>query len=107
LKQTFPSVTLVVDPQLQMQRELDALRQTHGGLLFNDFEPLLQNATTLMTSANQKPTSIDYSAHQLKIKGIDPDTATLHRAQAKLNEQRLQVQLDADGNLTLWAGGTP
>ena len=41
LTTTFPSVSLVIDAPLQMQREIDALQQKSGAVSSTDCEPLL------------------------------------------------------------------
>jgi len=42
LQQSFPQVQLVLDAPLQMQRELDRLRQARSELSPSDLEPLLE-----------------------------------------------------------------
>jgi len=58
LKQTFPHVTLVLNAQVQMQRELERLRAARGQLGEADLEPLLQ--TLGQTQPPPRLTEIEY-----------------------------------------------
>ena len=64
LTQTFPSVTLVLDAPLQMQREVDRLRQATGEPGAHDLEPFLQVFSTLTLD------SIDLLAIEFKNNNI-------------------------------------
>ena len=46
LKNTFPSVALVIDAPLQMQREVDTLQRGAGHITSTDFEPMLAAAAS-------------------------------------------------------------
>ena len=69
LTQTFPSVQVVVDPLLQMQREVAALQQSTGGVTLADLEPML-GAVAASLPAGRVPTAIDYTAGQLRLRGL-------------------------------------
>jgi general secretion pathway protein L len=73
LKTTFPSVTLVIDAPLQMQREVDALQQKSGVANSTDFEPLLA-ALAGALPAGQTPQQIHYANHSLRVQGIALDS---------------------------------
>jgi general secretion pathway protein L len=62
LQQTFPSVTLVMDAPLQMQRELALLQQASGNLGASDLETMLAALAQIAPGAPLSPASIDYSA---------------------------------------------
>jgi hypothetical protein len=58
LTQTFPSVKIVIDPQLQMTREVAALQQAVGDVAATDFEPMVGAlATNLPPAARLRPST--------------------------------------------------
>ena len=69
LTQTFPSVTLVVDAPVQMAREVAALQQATGGVSAPDLEPMLGALGTSLPPGRM-PNAIDYSAGQLRLRGL-------------------------------------
>jgi general secretion pathway protein L len=69
LTQTFPSVQLVVDAPLQMTREVAALQQATGGVTASDLEPMF-GALAASLPRGRTPTTIDYSAGQLRLRGL-------------------------------------
>ena len=76
LVSTFPHVSVVVDPPLQMERELNLLRQASGSLSARDFESLLgalgsAGETFLSEGA---PTSIDFNPGELRVNGLKTST---------------------------------
>ncbi len=70
LTKTFPKVQLVVDARLQMQREVDTLRQATGTVSHRDLEPMLVALSG--TAASGPPVALDYVAHELSLKGMQP-----------------------------------
>ncbi len=75
LKTSFPSVTLVIDAPLQMQREVDALQQKMGLASSTDFEPLLA-ALAGVLPAGQTPQQIHYANHTLRVQGVTLDSGS-------------------------------
>ena len=73
LKTTFPSVTLVIDAPLQMQREVDALQQKSGAASSTDLEPLLA-ALAGVLPADQTPQQIHFANHALRVQGVTLDS---------------------------------
>ncbi|MFM6985726.1 MAG: type II secretion system protein GspL [Hydrogenophaga sp.] len=67
LQQTFPQVTLVLDPPLQMERELQRLQVASGQLGPHDLEAMLsalgQNIPAI------QPTRLTYSRGELRLQG--------------------------------------
>jgi general secretion pathway protein L len=79
LTTTFPQVKLVVDAPLQMEKEVALLRQTAGATSNRDMEAMLGELAAV-APPQRPPTSIDYSAGELRVKGIasiPPDAAAL------------------------------
>jgi general secretion pathway protein L len=103
LKHTFPSVQLVIDAPLQMQREVDTLAQSKGGLLFNDFEPLLSSVSALLNE-HQKISRIDYATHQLKLQGLTLTPDQISESQQKLSSRGLSLQVDGTQGVIISAG---
>jgi general secretion pathway protein L len=95
LKTTFPSVTLVIDAPLQMQREVNALQQKSGAVSSTDLEPLLA-ALAGVLPAGQTPQQIHYANHSLRVQGIalDSNAAGVTRVKAQ------GLSLRQDGNDT-------
>jgi general secretion pathway protein L len=67
LQQTFPQVTLVLDPPLQMERELQRLQAASGQLGPRDLEAML-SALGQNTPAVQ-PSRLTYSPGELRLQG--------------------------------------
>ena len=68
LAQTFPTVQ-VYEPQLQMTREVATLQQATGGVSPADLEPML-GALAASLPAGRLPSAVDYSAGQLRLRGL-------------------------------------
>jgi general secretion pathway protein L len=104
LTSTFPSVTLVIDAPLQMQREVDALQQQTGTTSRTDFEPLLASLADVLP-AGQTPQHIHFANHVLRVQGItlDSNAAGVDRLRAR----GLRLRQDGNDTWVLQAEGTP
>ena len=104
LKTSFPSVTLVIDAPLQMQREVNALQQKSGVASSTDLEPLLASLARVLP-AGQWPTQLHYANHVLRVHGVTPinDDA----AHAALKAQGLRLRQEGTDVWLLETGGTP
>jgi general secretion pathway protein L len=102
LKTTFPSVTLVVDAPLQMQREVDALQQKSGSASSTDLEPLLA-ALAGVLSAGQTPQQIHFANHTLRVQGVTFDSNA--PGVARLKAQGLNLRQDGNDTWVLQAEG--
>lgn len=69
LTQSFPQVKLVVDAPVQMEKEVQLLRQQTGALSTGDLENLLSAAAAILP-ADQTPTRIAYADGQLQLTGL-------------------------------------
>jgi general secretion pathway protein L len=103
LKTTFPSVTLVIDAPLQMQREVDALQQKSGAASSTDLEPLLA-ALAGVLPAGQTPQQIHYANHALRVQDVALDSNGA--GMARLKAQGLSLQQDGNDTWVLQAEGT-
>lgn len=95
LQAQFPSVTLVIDPVLQMQRELDGLRQRSGALGTGDLESVL---ATLGQTAGGEPwpglSAIEHDANSTRLSAEALSSGQLAGWQNRLNAAGLQVQTE-------------
>ena len=99
LSATFPSVKVVVDAPLQMEREMTTLRQSTGASSLHNFESMLQ-AFSHISSANsntlQTPTAIEYIANDTSFKGVRLTANDLAVAQPKLNAMGYSLTLNGE-----------
>jgi len=95
LTQTFPSVKLVVDAPVQMAREVATLQQATGGVARLDLEPMLA-ALGGVLPAGRIPTAIDYSAGQLRLRGLKLSTDELSRVTGQLAPRGYQARGEGD-----------
>lgn len=95
LTQTFPAVKVVVDAPLQMQREVNALRQASGALSSSDLEAMLAALAAAAPVSNIS--NIDFSGGELRVKGM---AANLQ------NDQNLALLLKAKGYVAQASGDT-
>jgi len=70
---TFAKVQVVVDPPLQMARELAALQRASGQASGRDLEAMLA-AYAALAPAQAAPEAIDDSAGELRLKGVSADS---------------------------------
>jgi general secretion pathway protein L len=103
LKTTFPTVTLVIDAPLQMQREVNALEQKSGAASSTDLEPLLA-ALAGALPAGQTPQQIHYANHTLRVQGVALDNNPA--GVARLQAQALSLRQDGNDTWVLQAEGT-
>ncbi len=102
LKTTFPSVTLVIDASLQMQREVDALQQKSGAASSTDLEPMLA-ALAGVLPAGQTPQNIHYANQALRVQGVALDNNAA--SMAHLKAQGLSLRQDGNDTWVLQAEG--
>jgi general secretion pathway protein L len=95
LTQTFPSVKLVVDAPVQMTREVAALQQATGGVAALDLEPMLAALGGILP-AGRLPTALDYSAGQLRLRGLQLKPEELKQVAAQLAPRGYQARGEGD-----------
>ena len=84
-------MTLVIDAPLQMQREVEALKQRVGTSVNTDLEPLLA-ALGAVLPAGQMPAQLHFVNHTLRIQGLSLDTPQTSTAQASLRSRGLSLR---------------
>ncbi|MBP6119350.1 MAG: general secretion pathway protein GspL [Giesbergeria sp.] len=105
LTTAFPQVKVVVDPPLQMERELALLRQASGALAPADLEPMLAAAgSTLATQGSAS--AIDYSPGALQLRGLALSAEAQATAGNALQAQTYQLSSEND-SLWLRLAGQP
>lgn len=116
-RQTFPEAKVVLDPALQMERSLEALRAQTGSAGHGDFLPLLASvAPTLGTNADANLRTLKYADSKVTLELRLPDFEALENIKNTVNatgkiraevlaantqgsnvEGRLRIEPQADG----------
>lgn len=94
LAQTFPSVP-VYEPQLQMAREVATLQQATGGVSPADLEPMLGALATSLPPG-RVPTAVDYSAGQLRLRGLALGMSETNALSATLASRGYNARSEGD-----------
>ena len=94
LTQTFPSVKVVVDAPLQMQREVNLLRQASGAITGSDLEAML--AALAVAAPLSLLNNIEFSAGELRVKGVVESPQDGQSAAALLKAKGYTAQFDGD-----------
>lgn len=95
LTQTFPNVRVVVDPPLQMEREVAALRQVTGGASSRDLETML-GAIATAAPAGRGASAIEYTGNELRLRGLAAGGADVQPVQSVLRSQGYAAALQGD-----------
>ena len=95
LTKTFPGVKVVVDPQLQMAKEMALLRQATGAVSAQNFESIL-SAFSTSAGVNTESTAIEFVANTVALKGIKLADAELSMVQTKLKTAGYSLKMDGD-----------
>ncbi len=115
LTQSFPSVKTVVDPGLQMSREMVSLRQSTGASNMHNFESMLSAFASLNNASSTvfiNPTAIEYVANSssgstsINFKNTKLATTELIAAQEKLKPLGYALSQNGD-TATLKAQAAP
>ena len=102
LRGSFPQVTLVIDPMLQMQREVEQLKRASGSASAGDLAVML---SVLAQSDAPAPRRLDYSAGQLQLADWPLEPARAAQLQSALALRGYQLQ--ANGAQWLMKVKTP
>lgn len=101
LQQTFPSVTLVLDAPVQMQREVERLQRSAGVLGPSDLESLLAALGQVLPEGGTLPTpdQIGFADGQLRLPGWRVEASRLQGLQDGLAQAGWRLQTDSEGLL--------
>lgn len=94
LTTTFPQVRLVVNPQVQMERELASLRQATGATSERDLEVMLSSLGRL--APDRTAGGLEFNGNQLRVRGLGWTARELATAQPDLRRQGLSARLDGE-----------
>jgi general secretion pathway protein L len=101
---TFPSVRVVVDAPVQMEREVAALRQATGAASGRDLESMLA-ALAAAAPTGLAPVSIEFTGNELRLKGQGAAPAA---QQAGPSLQAFGYRASSEGDtLVVRQGATP
>lgn len=95
---TFPEITVVVDPALQMSRSLAGLQRQSGTASQTDLETML-GQFQMAAPELQAPAAIEFMAGELRLKGLDLAESGLVEISARLQAQGYSVRLAGDSLL--------
>ncbi|MBC7445879.1 MAG: general secretion pathway protein GspL [Polaromonas sp.] len=98
LTATFPDIRVVVDPPLQMARGLADLQRRNGAASGADMETMLVNFKA-SAPGMPAPSAIDFSAGELRLKGLDSSPPAIAAMTAALQPQGYRVRPETDGLL--------
>lgn len=98
LTRTFPSVRVVVDAPVQMNREVLALQQNNGAASGRDLEALLSHLQAV-TPAGYAPTAIDFVPGELRLKGPPFKPDEVAAMAFKLKPRGYGLSMDGDSLL--------
>lgn len=68
VQKTFPQLQVIVDAPLQMQREVERLRESAGVLSSSDFQPLAAAVGSVLQISGLQASHISYDAGGLKVR---------------------------------------
>lgn len=105
LTQTFPQVKVVMEPAIQMEKEVAALRQLTGSTTGRDLEAMLAALSTA-APPDRTASAIDYSGGELRVKGAGYSADLARRVGASLKSRGYSSVLQGD-SLVITQEGTP
>ena len=106
LTTAFPSVQLVIDAPLQMQREVDALQRNAGRITSTDFEPMLASTANALPEG-LVPTQWHFANHVLRAQGVQLNEAQANAAQTTLKAKHLQLRQEGADVWVIQPEATP
>lgn len=104
LTRSFPDIQLVIDPLLQMDREVQALARASGQASGGDLTRML---AALSGAAGQAPSALEYKSGELTLTGWTPEPAQLKALESDLERQGYQLQSTGEQWVLRAAGGRP
>ena len=106
LTSAFPSVRLVIDAPLQMQREVDTLQKNAGRVTSTDFEPMLAEAASVLPEG-VVPTQWHFANQVLRAQGLQLSEAQANAAQIALKTKHLQFRQEGNDVWLIQPEATP
>jgi general secretion pathway protein L len=106
LTSAFPSVRLIIDAPLQMQREVDTLQKNAGRVTSTDFEPMLAAAASALPEG-VLPTQWHFANQVLRAQGLQLSEAQANSARATLKAKHLQLRQEGNDVWLIQPEATP
>jgi general secretion pathway protein L len=106
LTSAFPSVRLVIDAPLQMQREVDTLQKNAGRVTSTDFEPMLAAAASALPEG-VLPTQWHFANQVLRAQGLQLSETQANAAQIALKTKHLQFRQEGNDVWLIQPEATP
>ena len=98
LTRTFPQVRVVVDPVVQMSKEVALLQQSSGAASARDME-VMMGAFAALAPANTTPTALEFTAGELRLKGLKLKPEDVSAIAFKLKPQAYAASVEGDSVL--------
>ncbi len=102
-QQTFPNTPVIVDPMLQMQRQVSTLRSRSGQSAPEDFGPLLAKLPAALNGRNDAVAAVEYREGRLRMR-FSPTFVESRASRDGLidafRRQGLLLKFDAEGQAT-------
>ncbi len=95
LTRTFPQVRVVIDPVLQMSKEVAALQQASGAASARDME-VMMGAFSAQAPANTTPTALEFTTGELRLKGLKFKPEDVSAIAFKLKPQAYTASAEGD-----------
>ncbi|CAA9430600.1 MAG: General secretion pathway protein L [uncultured Ramlibacter sp.] len=105
LTQTFPQIRAVVDPPLQMEREVAALRQLTGSSSGRDLETML-GAVASVAPPGRTATGLEFTGTELRLRGLAASEADARPLVQGLRSRGYSASLQGEA-LTIRPGAQP
>ena len=101
-RQAFPEAKAVVDPALQMRRNVADLRRAAGEPDATDFVPVLAKLAPALAAAGLRPQSLRYERGELALDLVVAPDDTREKVASRLQVPGLRVQVE---RIAAGAGG--
>ena len=86
---------IVIDPQLQMTREVAALQQAVGDVAATDFEPMVGALATNLP-LGRTPSAVDYTNGQLRLRGLGLQPSEVSQITGAMAPRGYNVRTEGD-----------
>lgn len=107
LLETFPQTKVVVDAPLQMEREVNRLRQSSGQLAPQDLESLLSALGQALEPGMTAPTRLVFQPGQLQVQGLTLTAVQQQSIEQALQRQRYRWRAEDGGGVITPSGSQP
>lgn len=92
---TFPRVSPIIEPALQMEREVAALKRSAGILSAKDMEAML-GVLAAEAPPGRIPANLDFASQELKAKGLALKSDEITALTSRLQKRGYVTQIDGD-----------